>query len=85
MGQVQVSGDALVAVRRGVPARSSRASRSVVDGIVIEEGAMLEGRIVIGAEEGAAAQKQPDTRTPAPARDAAPRSDKTPAPTVTTP
>jgi hypothetical protein len=56
-----------------------------VDGIVIEEGAMLEGRIVIGAEEGAAAQKQPDTRTPAPARDAAPRSDKTPAPTVTTP
>ena len=54
-------------------------------GIVIEEGAKLEGRIVIGGEEGAAAQKQPAARTSAPARDAAPSSDKTPAPTVTTP
>ncbi len=54
-------------------------------GIVIEEGAKLEGRIVIGAEVGAAAQKQPAARTSATARDAAPSSDKTPAPTVTTP
>ncbi len=54
-------------------------------GIVIEEGAKLEGRIVIGGEEGAAAQKQPAARTSAPARDATPSSDKTPAPTVTTP
>lgn len=38
-------------------------------GIVIEEGAKLEGRIVIGAEEQPAAQKQPQARTAAP-RDA---------------
>ncbi len=54
-------------------------------GIVIEEGAKLEGRILFGVEEGAAAQKQPAARTSAPARDAAPSPDKSPAPAATTP
>jgi len=33
-------------------------------GIVIEEGALLEGRIVIGPDEQQAAEKRPATRTP---------------------
>lgn len=80
-----VKGD-IVAKRKVTLESSGRVTGDLsTPGIVIEEGAMLEGRIVIGAEEDAAAQKQPATRTSAPARDSAPRSDKTPAPTVTTP
>jgi cytoskeletal protein CcmA (bactofilin family) len=80
-----VKGD-IVAKRKVTLQSSGRVTGDLsTPGIVIEEGAMLEGRIVIGAEEGTAAQKQPATRTSTPARDAAPRSDKTPAPTVTTP
>jgi cytoskeletal protein CcmA (bactofilin family) len=40
-------------------------------GIVIEEGAKLEGRIVIGAEERPAAQKQPEARAATPPREPA--------------
>lgn len=39
-------------------------------GIVIEEGAKLEGRIVIGAEEQPAAKKQAEARSEAPRREA---------------
>ncbi len=80
-----VKGD-IVAKRKVTLESSGRVTGDLsTPGIVIEEGAKLEGRIVIGAEEGAAAQKQPAARTSAPARDAASNSDKTPAPTVTTP
>lgn len=46
-------------------------------GIVIEEGAKLEGRIVIGAEERPAAQKQPEARAATPPRE--PAADTAPA------
>ncbi len=80
-----VKGD-IVAKRKVTLESSGRVTGDLsTPGIVIEEGAKLEGRIVIGAEEGAAAQKQPAARTPVPARDAAPSSDKTPASNVTMP
>lgn len=80
-----VKGD-IVAKRKVTLESSGRVSGDLsTPGIVIEEGAKLEGRIVIGAEKGAAAQKQPAARTSAPARDAALSSDKMPAPTSTTP
>ncbi len=74
-----VKGD-IVAKRKVTLESSGRVSGDLsTPGIVIEEGAKLEGRIVIGAEKGAATQKQPA------ARDAALSSDKMPAPTITTP
>ncbi len=74
-----VTGD-IVAKRKVTLESSGRVSGDLsTPGIVIEEGAKLEGRIVIGAEKGAATQKQPA------ARDAALSSDKIPAPTTTTP
>jgi cytoskeletal protein CcmA (bactofilin family) len=80
-----VKGD-IVAKRKVTLESSGRVTGDLsTPGIVIEEGAKLEGRIVIGAEEGAAAQKQPAVRTPVPARGAAPSSDKTPASNATTP
>ncbi|MDH5308170.1 MAG: polymer-forming cytoskeletal protein, partial [Myxococcales bacterium] len=81
----EVKGD-IIAKRKVTLESSGRVIGDLsTPGIVIEEGAKLEGRIVIGAEEGAAAHKQPAARTSAPARDAAPSSDKVPAPSVTTP
>jgi cytoskeletal protein CcmA (bactofilin family) len=46
-------------------------------GIVIEEGAKLEGRIVIGADQPPAAQKQRETRAATPPRE--PAADTAPA------
>jgi len=47
-------------------------------GIVIEEGAKLEGRIVIGGEEQPAAKKQPAARPAATASEPAPSQSTTP-------
>jgi len=54
-------------------------------GIVIEEGAKLEGRIVIGGEEQPAAKKQPAARPAANARESAPASEPAPSPSTTPP
>jgi cytoskeletal protein CcmA (bactofilin family) len=81
----EVKGD-IVAKRKVTLESTGRVTGDLsTPGIVIEEGAMLEGRIVIGVDERAPAQKQPAARTSASARDAAPSSDKTPVPTATTP
>lgn len=53
-------------------------------GIVIEEGAKLEGRIVIGAEQKPAAQKQPEKRAEAP-REATADTAPAQSPGATTP
>ena len=54
-------------------------------GIVIEEGAKLEGRIVIGAEEKPAAQKQPEARAATPPRESAADTAPARSPGATTP
>jgi cytoskeletal protein CcmA (bactofilin family) len=54
-------------------------------GIVIEEGAKLEGRIVIGAEEQPATQKQKEARAAMPPREAAADAAPARSPGVTTP
>jgi cytoskeletal protein CcmA (bactofilin family) len=54
-------------------------------GIVIEEGAKLEGRIVIGGEEQPAAKKQPAARPAATARESAPASEPSPSQSTTPP
>ena len=80
-----VKGD-IVAKRKITLESSGRVTGDLsTPGIVIEEGAKLEGRIVIGAEQEAAAQKQPAARTSVSARDTAPSSSKTPTPAATTP
>jgi len=53
-------------------------------GIVIEEGAKLKGRIVIGAEEESSAKQQPASRTAAQAEGSATRS-RAPSPGVSPP
>ena len=76
---VEIAGDVtgdIVAKRKVTLESSARVTGNLsTPGIVIEEGAKLEGRIVIGAEEGAAAQKRPAARTSAPARDAGPERE----------
>jgi len=54
-------------------------------GIVIEEGAKLEGRIVIGGEEPAADKKEAPARTSKPVRESAPASEQKPSPGTTAP
>ncbi len=68
----EVKGD-IAAKRKITLERTARVSGELcTPGIVIEEGAKVEGRIVIGADEHSAANKQPSTaRTTAPSSPAA--------------
>jgi cytoskeletal protein CcmA (bactofilin family) len=73
----EVKGD-ISAVRKITLESTARVTGDLATpGIVIEEGAKLEGRIVIGAEQPSAAQKKSETR-PAPAR-REPAADTAPA------
>ena len=73
----EVKGD-IIAKRKITLESTARVTGDLATpGIVIEEGAKLEGRIVIGAEQRPAAQKQPEARAVTKPRE--PAADNAPA------